>query len=643
MTADSQEDRDRRWWRSGIPEEDRYIRVDRTAKQMRRQLAWRKDADMRRLRMYGANTNVFAAGATRPILGGGGRRLGANVIKSVSDTKVATVTKDAPKISFVTEGGDWQLQENAEGLEAFVEGQFYEMDLHMKSLQVALDGLGIFGSGFFYLAISGKKKNARIVAERVFPIELLYDENEWRLGEGAPGNQLGRDKWIDRTVLEELYRDDPAKLDAIEKCKTQVDDHAHTLGYDPVCDQLLVTELWHRKSGPDAKDGLFVRCIPTATLDCEEWDYDWLPFFDYSGQAPPVGLIGQGIAETQESTQTEINALLMASSQGLRLLGKGHVVANKASKVNFEKWDNETGSLIEYQGDVSMKPDIYVPQYVVPPETYQQIETLIQRAHWLEGASLAQAQGQTEAPEASGKSKEVELSVTDRRTGIAIKRFHHLFLRMAKAILDLARTIVKDENPDFGSLAMDRHGEFRKVVLSKIDLAPGEYRMKLWETNWLSDDPSKRMADVERMANAGWVAPDQAKRMLKMPDLQENQSLEDASYDAVEQCISDMLRRGVYRAPIPFLNLEQAKRQVLLATVRAWREGRPEKNQQLLRDFYQDLLDIQTPSPQPAAPQVMASAPGTPVMGGGGAGAPQVQMQAPPGAPPPSAAPPVAA
>lgn len=643
MATDSAEDRDRRWWRKGVAAVDRYVLVDRTAKQMRRQLAWRKDADMRRLRMYGANTSVFAAGATRPILGGGGRRLGANVIKSVSDSLVATVTKDAPKISFVTEGGDWQLQENAEGLEAFVEGQFYELDLHMKALQVALDAIGIFGCGFFHLSIVGKKKRARLNAERVFPIELLYDENEWRLGEGAPGNQLGRDKWVDRSVLEELYRDEPDKLDAIEKCKAQVDDNAHTLGYDPICDQILVTELWHRKSGEDAENGLYVRSIPTCTLECEEWEYDWLPFFDYSRQAPPVGFIAQSIAESQESTQTEINALLMASSQGLRLLGKGHVVANRAAKVNFSKWDNETGSLIEYTGDASMRPEVIVPQYVVPPETYAQIETLIQRAHALEGVSQAQAQGQTEAPEASGKSKEVELSVTDRRTGIAIKRFHHLFLRMSKAMLDLARTIVKEENPDFGGLAMDRRGEFRKVVLSKIDLAPGEYRMKLWETNWLSDDPSKRMADVERMANAGWVAPDQAKRMLKMPDLQENQSLEDASFDAVEQCISDMLRKGVYRSPIPFLNLEQAKRQVLLATVRAWREGRPEARVQLLRDFYQDLIDLPLVggSPQPQAPQVQASAPGTPVMGGGGAGAPQVQMQ--PGAPPPGMAPPVAA
>jgi len=633
--------KDRRWWREGVPATERHIDVIRVAKLMRKQLQWHKDASLRHMRMYGTNTNGFAQGATRPVLGGsGGRRLGANVIRAVSDSLVATITKDDPKVSFATEGGDWELQEDAEGLEAFIEGQFYDSDLYQKAPQVCLDGVGIFGSGFFYLAIIGSGKKARVSCERVFPIELLYDENEWRLGEGAPGHQIGRDKWIDRAVLEEMYKGDEAKLRAIDDAKQSNEPSAMTIGYDPVCDQLLVTEMWHRKTGDDAKDGMYVRCIENATLECERWKYEWLPFFDYSRSAPVQGMFGSPIAETQESTQTEINSLLLASSQGLRLLGKGHVVANRAAKVNFGKWDNETGSLIEYSGDASMEPKVTVPPFCVPQETYAQIETLIRRAHELEGVPQAQAEGAMPSPEASGKSKQVELAVTDRRTGVAIKRYHHLFLRLARAWLDLARTIVKEENPEFGSLAMDRKGQFRKVVLSKVDLPPGEYRMKLWETNLLADEPSERIAQVERGMSAGLFTPDEGKRLIKgIPDLKENQSLEDASYDAVEQCISDMLRHGKYREPIPFLNLEQAKRQVLLATVKAWREGRPEKNQQLLRDFYQSLQDMTAAAAQPAMPQTMASAPGTPVQGGGGAGQLVTQMQ-PGGAP---AAAPIAA
>ena len=42
--------------------------------------------------------------------------LSLNAVKAVGDTYVALVTRDRPKVSAVTSGGDWEAQENAKNI-----------------------------------------------------------------------------------------------------------------------------------------------------------------------------------------------------------------------------------------------------------------------------------------------------------------------------------------------------------------------------------------------------------------------------------------------------------------------------------------------------------------------------------------------
>ena len=602
--------RDAAWWPVELTDDERADKLIAMVRAIRASQQTRKDADYARLRSYttGPMMGFGMAAAPRTMTSGTVRRISLNVIKNVSDAFTATVTKDRPKVSFVTEGGDWGLQQKARSLEKFIEGQFYECGVYEMAPQIVLDGGGIFGKGFFKVYIAGENKKARIKVERVFPWEILVDEQEGLYGE-AETPRMYQEKWIDRLILLSQYKDDDEKREAIKRASRDTQPNTG-VGYNSKADQLLVTEGWSLPTADGEKDGRHTIAIQGCTLEDEVWEWDFFPFVTYSKQPAPVGYWGISICDNLDGIQCELNTLLMRVQTAMRLLGAAHVLVHSQAKVNFAQWDNGIGTKIGWSG--SVKPEVFVPTMLVPPEVYEQIVRLNEWAYEVEGIPKTQAEGNVPDNFDSGKAIDRYMAVTDRRIQVAIHRYHQMFLNMAKVMLELGRKIA-EKNPEYGVKAAIGKGGMRKIFLKQNDLREDEYVLKMWPTQALADDPGQRMMQVEKMANAGWVAPDQAKRLLDFPDLEEANDLENASYNAVEDVIQEMLQEGRYNAPQPYLNLEQAKKQVQLALVKAWRDHVAEDRQQLLRDWLQDAADLAGIG-QPQMPQTMASVGGTPVL-----------------------------
>jgi hypothetical protein len=634
--------RDASWWTDAVTTEDRWEKLLAMVLAIRSSQETRRDADYARLRSYSSGPIVGfgMAAAPRTMTAGNTNKVSCNVIKNVSDAFTATVTKEEPKCSFVTEGGDWGLQQKARSLEKFIEGQFYETGVYELAPMVVLDGGGIFGKGFFKLYIMGERKTARIKVERVFPWEILVDELEGLYGEDSTP-RMYQQKWIDRLVLMRQYEGESEKLDAIKRATRDAAPNTG-VGYNSKADQVLVTEGWSKPTDEGAKDGRHCIAIDGCTLEDEVWEWDWFPFVTYSKQPAPIGYWGISICDDLDGIQREINTLLMRVQIAMRLLGAGHVLASKQAKVNFAQWDNTAGSLIGWSG-IGPEPKIAVPPMLVPPEVYAHLERLVAWSYELEGIPKTQAEGNVPDNLDSGKAIDKFLAVNDRRLQVAIDRYHQMYLKMARIMLELGRKIA-EVNPEYGVKAAVGKGGMRKILLSEVDLKEDEYVLKMWPTQALADDPGQRMRQVQIMANAGWLQPDQAKRLLDFPDLEEANDLENASYNAVEDIIQEMLQEGRYNAPTPYLNLEQAKKQVQLALVKAWRDHVPENRQQLLRDWLQDAADLAGIG-QPQTPQGQASAGGTPVLAAAPGVTPMMQGAPAPAGPsgPAPGAPPMAA
>ena len=103
--------------------------------------------------MYGGSGNInglLAMGARTMSTAIGPRSesgLSLNVTRSVIDAAVSRVaSKTRPKLTYATEGGDYEKQHNAEQLERGVEGEFYKADGYTRFTRAFRDGC-VFGDG----------------------------------------------------------------------------------------------------------------------------------------------------------------------------------------------------------------------------------------------------------------------------------------------------------------------------------------------------------------------------------------------------------------------------------------------------------------------------------------------------------------
>lgn len=116
-----------------------------------------------------------------------------NVINSMCDTIVSKLSKNKPRPMFLTDGGDYSIQKQAENLNRFCQGQFYQTKIYEKAPTMLLDAT-VFGTG----ALKIFRVEDKIHVERVLPHELSVDDAEAIYGEPR---QLHQTKYIHKDVL----------------------------------------------------------------------------------------------------------------------------------------------------------------------------------------------------------------------------------------------------------------------------------------------------------------------------------------------------------------------------------------------------------------------------------------------------------
>ena len=127
--------------------------------------AYVQQNNLRHLRLYG-NMNVIGLSthtyAQNQNINSPYDRVTLNVVQSCCDTVTQKIAKNKPKPMFLTEGGDWEMQEKAKLLDKYMVGQFYAMDLYAKGVRSFLDA-SVFGTG----ALKFFVQDGKICSERV--------------------------------------------------------------------------------------------------------------------------------------------------------------------------------------------------------------------------------------------------------------------------------------------------------------------------------------------------------------------------------------------------------------------------------------------------------------------------------------------
>jgi hypothetical protein len=514
------------------------------------------------------------------------------------DTAAAKISKMRPKVTFLTEGGDWTLQQNTKKLSKFMNGLFYANNIH-KLHQTGFRDCTVFDIG----AVKHYRSGGKIVSERTLATEILVEPTDGMYGEPR---SLYQYKYVHKSVLAAMF---PKKKVIIDMSVGELIDSSY--GSDPENQFVVVIEAWHKPSAKGAGDGRHTICVSHGVLsDDTEYDKDYFPFTFFRWSDPLTGFYGQSLAERLTGNQLEINKMLRIIQKSFHLGSAFKVFLEHGSKIAKEHVNNEVGSIVYYTGT---KPDYYVPQ-TVHPEYFRHLEFLITSSYEEAGISQMSASSRKPAGIESGKALREFNDIETERFAITSQSYESTYLHTARLYRDLLDDLRKD-GIDYEVVAESKKF-VESIKWSDTQVEGNEIIMQMFPTSSLPQSPAGRMQWVQELVNSGFIPQEFAVKLLDFPDIESYTSLSNAALDDLLATIEDVINDGKYTPPEPYQDLQTGLKLFQSSYLKAKRDKVPEKKLDLLRRWMAaaDAM-IKAATPQQPAEAAPPPQPGTTPVG----------------------------
>ena len=619
-------DNDRAWWirpDGEVENEDprAHEKLSRIIKNLSDAQEPRRRSMLVCASMYGGSGNInglLAIGGRTTSTSIGPRAesgLSLNVTRNVIDAATSKIAAKAkPHLTYVTEGGDYEKQHNAEQLEHGVEGVFYKLDAYERFNRAFRDAC-VFGDG--PLRIEADHDAGEVAMCRQLPGQIIVDEDT-DLYDGKPCSWYCLTPF-DKYRLAHLYREDEDKHRAILELSDDRNAFG-SFGFQGQGLQVYVYEGWHAPSGKGAGDGRYVKAVGGCTLEDRPWDggrNGKPPFAIFQWSEPLAGFYGQGIAEQGRPIQAEINAIVRQIQNGHHLItGQWLVEAN--SKVIASHINNDLSRILRYFGT---KPEYSAP-VIISPEVYAHLWQLVAKYYELAGINQQTAQAQKPAGLDSGEAQRV---YADQQTETLLdkgQRFEAFVRECGQLVTDAAKDLADKGAYEVRAAADDA---FETIDWRELD-DPDGYELRVAPTSSLPGTPAAKIELGYDLMKLGDFDTGDVMETIGLPDITQKMRLKMASRKLVEKKVGEMLRLGRAWAPTPFINLDEAiaiGRDMLNL---AESKEVPDDKLEVVRQFLQACAQMKpppAPPPQPMAPGVAGMmAPGAPAPAPGAPAAP---------------------
>jgi hypothetical protein len=568
------------WWRFKSKKDSAgaWQDVFATVNFLTEKQSYRSRANLKHIRLYGnMDTLGLTVGTYASERSGGDndRKLRLNVVQSVVDTVISKVTKESPRVMFLTDGGNFTQRQRAKKLNKFVDGQFYAANSYDNGEMAATDAC-VAGTGFTKVFID----QGKVCEERVFPNEILVDDAEAFYGKPRHMYQV---KSISKEVLKEVFPDYVMQIDTAKG----VD--ASMMRSDFTVDQIKVVESWHLPSGPDAPDGKHAICIDGATLEYDDYDFDVFPVVPLKWTERLTGFYGQGIAEQLAPIQLEINKTLKTIQMSLHLCGVPHWLKEKGAKIVSAHLDNMIGGIITYSGT---PPSLQAPN-PVPQQLIEHLQRLVQYAYEQVGVSMLSAQGRKPAGVDAGVALRELIDIESDRFSVFQKRYEQYYVDKAKLHIELTKKLVEEDS----SLSVYYKGKkgLEKIKWKDVQLDEDQYIMQPFPTAFLPKTPAGKFQMVQELVQAGFLQKEDAIKLLDFPDIEGTTNLLVAAANEMDMVIERIIEENEYVAPEPFQNLEYGIQKMQGAYLQSKMTNVPEDRLEKLRRWMNEASIMMSP------------------------------------------------
>lgn len=522
-----------------------------------------------------------------------------NLIRACVDTLHSRLSQDEPQPKFLTDNADYHQRHLAQQLNRFVLGEFYQTKAYEKGAKALKDGL-LIGTGALKIYEGDDRK---VAIDRVLPTDLYVDDNDAINGDPR---QLVQLKLMDREKLMAQSPKSAQKL--IANTPQSYPDNAPDSGRT-VGDQIMVVEGWRLPEGFDEEGKPLMAGRHTiATVEGVIVDEEWLkpkfPFVFFNYSDPWLGYFGQGIGAQLFGTQLSLQRILYTIARAITLVGVPRIFIEQNSKVVKAHNNNEIGVIITYSGT---KPSYEVAPCNAP-ELYSERDKLIQYGFQETGVSAMQATSQKpEGLDSGAAIRSYDDIATDRFAAIS-KKYTNLYVELTYHVTDVAKDIAKKYGK-YQTVYPNKDGT-KEIDLPGMKLLEDPFVIKCFTESSLPRTPAGRIQTVTEQVQAGMLSLKEGRRLMRFPDLEQNEQLDNASEERIFKILDGIVEDGTYAEPDPFIDLNLAI-QLCTQYINLYLAAKlEEKKADMLRNFFKQCVALQqaaTPPPMPAAPTPQAT------------------------------------
>lgn len=540
------------------------------------------------------------------------RKLTLNVIKACVDTAAAKIAKNKTRPIFLTDDGDYELQERAKGLTKYCDGLFDASKVYQAGRRMFVDAC-VFDTGCIRLF----EENGEVRVERVLIDEILIDEDD---GRDMKPRQMHHVRYVNRRVLIALF---PACKQEILKAPKIVSSMVSTAC---ASDLVKVYDSFHLRSGPDEDDGMRAIFIDGCTLFAERRDKDYLPYIFYRWTMPLVGFHGHSLVEELMGLQIEINRILRQISRAIEGAVPRAFVDN-GSMVNIGALTDEIWQIIRYTG----RPPEFSPPAAQSPEIYSHLWQLYAKAFEITGVSQMDASAKKQPGLNAAVAIREMSDISSERFVLQGQDLEEVYLDIARIMVDMTRDLAamaKESGEPGPNVKVVEGNNVETIKWEDVDLDADKYVMRTFPTSLLPTQPAGRLQTVQELVSTGFIEDkEQALELLDFPDTKKFTSLRTAGIENIRWVMSQIMNHRKLIPPTKYMNLKLGLQIAQNELLNAERQGRPQDVQDLIQtwmDQTESLLDEQdamaAPPPMPAGAAASPAPPGAPM---------------PPGPPPP--------
>lgn len=531
------------WWEY---EESPSKKVFETAGNIRRNQTAQEDLDERHFRLY-SGLPLYSAFTFNLTFDSLDAKFTMNVVQAGVNTLVSKITKNKVRPTFLTDNGNWGLQEQAKKLDRYVFGQFYKQKVYQETKKAFRDAC-IFGDGFVK---HWHDKEGSIFVKRVFKPTIIIDQAETLYGQEP--RTIYEVRLVDKTTLKQKYPDFAHEIDeaSVSDIPFFVDSFESNMHLAIVIEAYRVAHYVVGENGEKKliKGKHFIG-TSTATFHYEDFEMERVPYRRIQYVPNVIGYYSKGVAELITGHQVEINRMLRRISRGMNLMSSPTILVDYMSDVIDTHFNNEVGTIVKYKNN----PPIHLFPQGINPTVIDWFLTVYQKAFEELGLSQLTAQSKKPAGLDSGKALREYNDIETERFAELAQNWEQFHLDVAEDIIAHSEIIAKNGGKPI-VLSPDKFGA-EEIDFRKLKLKNSEYIMQVYPTSMLPKEPAGRLAYIQEMLGSGLITPEEGLSLLEFPDIAETTEIKNAPINDIRYTAYLIINEGEYAAPEPYQNLD---------------------------------------------------------------------------------------